>query len=187
MTETLQRWIAIAEERLAGTHVQVFLGPANDDPPFVDEVLARGGRVVNPEGRAIELPDGWSMVSCGWSNPTPWDSPREEPEEHLLERIEVEVGRLASLEHAVFNLHVPPKDSQLDKAAVLNPDLSTGHERWRSGARRRGVDRGTDGDRTPPAAPGPPRAHPPIARTRRSAARCRSTPAASTTMASFVA
>ena len=48
----------------------------------------------------------------------------EEPEEHLLERIEVEVGRLASLEHAVFNLHVPPKDSQLDKAAVLNPDLS---------------------------------------------------------------
>ena len=124
MTETLERWLDIAEERLAGTDVQVYLGPANDDPPFVDGVLARGGRVVNPEGRLVELPAGWSMVSCGWSNPTPWDSPRELPEDELLERIETEVARLPGLERAILNLHVPPKDSQLDKAALLNPDLS---------------------------------------------------------------
>ena len=124
MTETLDRWLDIAEERLAGTDVQVYLGPANDDPPFVDAVLARGGRVVNPEGRLVELPAGWSMVSCGWSNPTPWDSPRELPEDELLERIETEVARLPGLERAILNLHVPPKDSQLDKAALLNPDLS---------------------------------------------------------------
>src|SRR5260221_8060066 len=124
MTETLNRWLLIADERLARTDVRVFLGPANDDPPFVDDVLARGGRVQNPDGRLTELPEGWSMISCGWSNPTPWDTPRELPEDELLRRIDVEAARLPSMERAIFNLHVPPKDSQLDKAALLNPDLS---------------------------------------------------------------
>jgi uncharacterized protein len=125
MTETLERWFQIADERLAGTDIKVYLGPANDDPPFIDEILARsGGRVESPESRVVELPAGWRMISCGWSNPTPWDSPRELPEEALTERIETEVARLDSMERAIFNLHVPPKDSQLDKAALLNPDLS---------------------------------------------------------------
>jgi Icc-related predicted phosphoesterase len=124
MAETLNRWLEIADERLAGTTIQVFLGPANDDPPFIDEVLARGGRVQNPEGRLVELAEGWSMISCGWSNPTPWDSPREIPEDALLARIEGEVARLPKMDRAIFNLHVPPKDSQLDNAALLNPDFS---------------------------------------------------------------
>jgi uncharacterized protein len=124
MAETLDRWLQIADERLAGTDVRVFLGPANDDPPFIDDILARGGRVQNPEGRLTELAAGWTMISCGWSNPTPWDSPREMPEESLLTRIEDEVARIPRMDRAVFNLHVPPKDSQLDNAALLNPDLS---------------------------------------------------------------
>lgn len=124
MTETLTRWLEIAEERLAGTPIQVFLGPANDDPPFIDEILAHGGRVRNPDGQLVELELGWRMISCGWSNPTPWDSPRELPEDRLAERIEAEVAKLPSMDKAIFNLHVPPKDSQLDKAALLNADLS---------------------------------------------------------------
>ena len=125
MTETLERWLGIAEERLAGTSTQVFLGPANDDPPFIDEVLRRGaGRVRNPDEQLVELPAGWAMISCGWSNRTPWDSPRELSEEDLLARIETEVAKVPRMDRAIFNLHVPPKDSQLDKAALLNPDLS---------------------------------------------------------------
>ncbi len=124
MIETLERWLQIADERLAGTDIRVYLGPANDDPPFIDAVLAGGGRVENPDGRVVELPAGWRMISCGWSNPTPWDSPRELPEDQLTARIEGEVARLETTDQAIFNLHVPPKDSQLDKAALLNPDLS---------------------------------------------------------------
>jgi Icc-related predicted phosphoesterase len=124
MTETLNRWLDIAEDRLAGTETKVYLGPANDDPPFIDQILERGGRVRNPEGEAVELDLGWRMISCGWSNPTPWDSPREEPEDALAARIEADVAKLPSMDKAIFNLHVPPKDSQLDKAALLNPDLS---------------------------------------------------------------
>jgi Icc-related predicted phosphoesterase len=124
MTETLERWLEIAEERLAGTSVVCLLGPANDDPLFIDEVLARGGRVQNPEGKVVELPLGWSMISVGWSNPTPWDSPRELPEDALEARIDAEAAKLSDTRKAIFNLHVPPKDSRLDTAALLNPDLS---------------------------------------------------------------
>jgi Icc-related predicted phosphoesterase len=124
MTETLRRWLAIAEERLAGTDVICLLGPANDDPPFVDDVIAESDRVINPEGRIVDLPGGWFVASCGWSNPTPWDSPRELPEDELSERIEAEVGKLPRTDRAIFNFHVPPKDSQIDKAALLNTDLS---------------------------------------------------------------
>ena len=55
---------------------------------------------------------------------TPWDSPRELPEEELEARIEAEVRRIDTVDRTIFNLHVPPKDSQLDKAALLKPDLS---------------------------------------------------------------
>jgi Icc-related predicted phosphoesterase len=124
MIETLERWRQLAEDRLAGTDVICLLGPANDDPLFIDEVLSRPGRVVNPEGRLVELPGGWTMISVGWSNPTPWDSPRELPEPELLARIEGEVAKVPRMDRAIFNLHVPPKDSRLDIAAQLNPDLS---------------------------------------------------------------
>jgi Icc-related predicted phosphoesterase len=125
MAETLERWLTLADERLAGTSVRVYMAPANDDPPFIDDVLAGGtGRVQNPDGQVVELPGGWLMVSCGHSNPTPWDSPRELPEDQLLERIEGEVARLPRMDRAIFNFHVPPKDSQLDLAALLNADLS---------------------------------------------------------------
>ena len=46
------------------------------------------------------------------------------PEDALLAKIEGEVARLERMDRAIFNLHVPPKDSQLDNAALLNPDLS---------------------------------------------------------------
>ncbi len=124
MTETLERWLAIADERLAGTDVVCLLGPANDDPFFVDDVLAGAGRVRNPDGTVVELPLGWSLISVGWSNPTPWDSPREEPEDALEARIEAEAAKLPGMGKAIFNLHVPPKDSRLDTAALLNADLS---------------------------------------------------------------
>lgn len=124
MEETLERWMQIADERLDGTDIRCYLGPANDDPPFIDEVLARSNLIVNPEGQLIELPEGWTMISVGWSNLTPWDSPRELPEDELLNRINAEAAKVPRMDRAIFNLHVPPKDSQLDTAALLNPDLS---------------------------------------------------------------
>jgi Icc-related predicted phosphoesterase len=120
MRETLQGWLALAEERLAGTGTVCLLAPGNDDPPFVDEVLRSSSLVINPEGQLVELPGGFSLVSVGYANPTPWDSPRELPEGELEASMVAEAEKVPDPSRAVFNLHVPPKETPLDQAMLLD-------------------------------------------------------------------
>ena len=123
ISDMIERWLALAEERLKDSPAMCIMGPGNDDPDFVDEALRDSDRVINPEGSVVELPGGFNMISVGYSNPTPWDSPRELPEDQLLERIDTEVSKLGDTSHAIFNLHVPPKDTKLDQAALLDGEL----------------------------------------------------------------
>src|SRR5580693_3373359 len=83
MHETLGRWLELAEERLAGTGIRCFFAPGNDDPAFVDDILRTSAVAVNPENTVVDLGDGFTMISVGYSNRTPWDSPRELPEDAL--------------------------------------------------------------------------------------------------------
>jgi uncharacterized protein len=63
------------------------------------------------------------MISSAWANPTPWDSPRELPEDELLERLDKLASELDPEVPAIFNLHCPPYDSGLDVAPELTADL----------------------------------------------------------------
>jgi len=73
MIETLEGWLELVADRL-GPETLCLMAPGNDDPPFVDDVLARAGDdvVVDPEGRLVELPGGFELISVGTSNLTPW-------------------------------------------------------------------------------------------------------------------
>lgn len=124
MTSTLRTWTELAAERLAGTQIQCFLSPGNDDHPFVDALLRDAEGVVNPEERVVEMPAGFVMVSVGSSNVTPWHSPRELPENELAELIEGVAREAPHPARTIFNLHVPPRDTPLDQAFMLRPDLS---------------------------------------------------------------
>ncbi|MEK7424067.1 MAG: metallophosphoesterase, partial [Actinomycetota bacterium] len=113
MTEDLERWAGLAEERLADTDIELYVMPGNDDPWSIDEVLERSPVVNNCDGRIVDV-GGHEMLSCGYSNPTPWASPRELPEDELYEKLRALAGQLRSPETAIFNLHVPPYGSGLD-------------------------------------------------------------------------
>jgi uncharacterized protein len=78
---------------------------------------------VNPEGRVISLPGGYELISCGTSNPTPWDTPRELPEESLSALISRSAELVQRPERAIFNLHVPPRDTPIDQAVLLDGEL----------------------------------------------------------------
>jgi Icc-related predicted phosphoesterase len=123
MNETMSRWIDLAEDRLAGTGIECIFAPGNDDPFFIDDLLSSSDSVVNPDGRVIELPGGFSMISVGYSNRTPWASPRELDEVDLRAAIDAEVAKLPDPSRAVFNLHVPPKDTPIDQAMELDDDF----------------------------------------------------------------
>jgi Icc-related predicted phosphoesterase len=123
MTETVERWIALAEERLRGLPVKCFISPGNDDQ-FVLDPLLHGSDVVHcPEGEVVDLDGEHTMISCGYANLTPWRCPRDVEEAELRARLEAMMARVPDPSRCVFNLHAPPYDSTLDLAPELDADL----------------------------------------------------------------
>jgi Icc-related predicted phosphoesterase len=126
MTERLARWIELARQKLDGTPVRILTAPGNDDPYAVDDVIRRhgGDRVLLVEGEVTEIAPGHEMLNTGWSNHTPWDTHREFDEEALRAHIEEMAQQLRDPATAIFNIHVPPYDSTLDTAPLLDADLA---------------------------------------------------------------
>lgn len=120
MRQTLSGWLELAETRLAGTGIQCYFAPGNDDPVFVDDILRSSATVINPEESQVDLGDGFTMVSVGYSNKTPWDSPRELPEDDLAAYIGQQVEGLGNTDRVIFNFHVPPQETPIDQAALLD-------------------------------------------------------------------
>jgi hypothetical protein len=122
--KTVERWMAYADEKLAGTGIRCYVCPGNDDMFEIDEVIKAAKLVKIAEGRVIQLDEHHEMISTGWSNPTPWDTHREEDEEALRERIRPMLEALQNPATAIFNFHAPPYGTGLDEAPELNKDLS---------------------------------------------------------------
>ena len=120
---TMRRWMAYADSKLEGTGLRCYVCPGNDDMFEIDQVIAESKHVELVEGRLIHLDDRHEMVSTGWSNPTPWDTHREEPDEALQRRIDAVISQVSDFPNAVFNFHAPPYGSGLDEAPELTKDL----------------------------------------------------------------
>ena len=123
MVESVQRWCAIAEERLRGSGVRCFIDAGNDDEPGIVEVLKQCSYVEMPEGSVLMIDDEHEMVSAGFANTTPWHAPRDIPDEELGSFIEAMASRLRAPERAVFNIHVPPFATGLDTAPLLDDNF----------------------------------------------------------------
>lgn len=122
MVGTFRQWMALADERLEGSDVRCFVMPGNDDPPSLEQPIAEARHVESCDERIVDF-DGYTMLSLGYSNRTPWDSPRELDEDELYRRIAALAEQVPDMTRCVFNLHVPPFDSQLDTAAELDAEL----------------------------------------------------------------
>jgi Icc-related predicted phosphoesterase len=123
VVERVSRWLEMAEERLRGTGVRIFVSGANDDFYEVDEALAASDVVEDPNGRVLELDGGLELIGVGYGNPTPWNCPRDVPEEELAGHIAEVADRVRDPSRAIFNLHVPPYGSGLDFAPRLDASL----------------------------------------------------------------
>ena len=121
--ESFARWIELAEERLRGTGLRCFITLGNDDTFAIDEILDASDVVENPDGVRVWIDEHHEMISTGWTNPTPWHTPRECSEEELAARIEAMAAQLARPQNAIFNTHCPPFDCGLDVARELTDDL----------------------------------------------------------------
>jgi Icc-related predicted phosphoesterase len=124
MISELKSWWALAAERLRGTDVKCYISPGNDDKFEIDSAMVDSGPVVNPENKVVKLDGDFEMITLGYANPTPWKSPREVSEERLGEMVEALASKVTNPDRAVYNLHVPPIDTELDKAPAVSHDFN---------------------------------------------------------------
>ncbi len=122
MVGMVERWMALADERLKGKGIRCVVSPANDDIFELDPIIAAAELVDLGEQNTIEL-DGFTMVSTGWANPTPWNTFRELPEDQLRVRIDELLADVPDKRRAIFNFHAPPYGSNLDNAPKLDADM----------------------------------------------------------------
>jgi uncharacterized protein len=123
MLDNVERWMALGDERLAGTGIRCIVSPANDDIFEMDPIIKAAKLLELGEGNTIEL-DGFTLVSTGYANPTPWNTFRELPEPELRARIDGLVASVADPHRAIFNFHAPPYGSNLDNAPKLDAEMN---------------------------------------------------------------
>lgn len=120
--QRLEQWMDLAETRLSGTGVRCYVTGGNDDYADVLEVLYREGTqsIFGCEGKPIELEGHHTLISVGYSTPTPWRTPREVSDDQLGEMIEAAIRQAPDPSRSVFNFHDPPVDSSLDTCPMLD-------------------------------------------------------------------
>jgi Icc-related predicted phosphoesterase len=124
MRERLAEWLDIADTRLRPQGVPLYLMLGNDDPPELAEMLDQAPWGVHAEGKVVPLDDEHEMISWGYANTTPWHTYREQNEQQLAVAYSAMADKLEHPERAVFNLHPPPFDTQLDDAPALDENLT---------------------------------------------------------------
>ena len=122
IVERLREWIALADERLAGTDYKVYMAPGNDDHFEVDAVISESATIIDANDRVVMVGEH-EMATFAWTNPTPWDTPREKPDEELEPMLEALISQVKDVKNAIFNFHAPPYGSSLDLAPELTEDL----------------------------------------------------------------
>ena len=125
----LDEWLSKALEKLKqlNSGVKLLVNAGNDDSYSVDSVLRKydGDTIIFSEDKVVTLKDGNEMITAGYANKTPWNCPRDVTEEELYQILESKIAKINDMKKAIFNIHVPPYGTIIDKA----PKLDKGAER----------------------------------------------------------
>jgi len=123
MLDTLKRWIQMAEERLRSSEVKIYMTGGNDDILDIKDIIRASDYVIDPEDRVVDIDGKHEMISLAWSNPTPWNTPRECSEEELGKKIEAMVSQVKNMKSCIFNTHLPPANKIISECVKLDKDL----------------------------------------------------------------
>jgi Icc-related predicted phosphoesterase len=130
MAENVRKWVELAEERLKGAKVKCYISPGNDDRFDIDEALRGSSAVIYPEEQVVSIDEHHEMITTGYVNITPWNAPRDIPDEELQKKIETMTSQVKSMRDCIFNFHCPPYETPIDLApevdATLKPVVRSG-------------------------------------------------------------
>jgi len=120
--ERVQEWADYAEEKLAGTEIPLITSPGNDDFFEIDPILHKASHIQYHEMEVTEF-KGYEILHCGGSTKTPWDTEREYTEEEYEKRFATLIPQVQNMETCIFNVHVPPYGTVLDRCPKLDDNL----------------------------------------------------------------
>lgn len=123
--ERLSNWTKIADESLKGTAIKILISGGNDDSQALVDSIKNSESVVNVDQSVYTDYQPFSILNVGFSNPTPFNTPREVSEDKLEEIIMKLINKSNSdPDHMIYNIHVPPYGTTLDLApkVITNQD-----------------------------------------------------------------
>lgn len=120
--EVLQDWIRMADERFSAAGIPCILIPGSVDDFYLDELINAGSFVANGDGKIIEV-NGFEILSVGGGKPSVFKYPREFSEEELAEKIEQLAAQVKDMNRCIFNIHIPPYDTDLDQGTLYDEEL----------------------------------------------------------------
>ena len=123
MLKRLEEWLDFAEKKLTGSGTSCYINPGNDDIDEVNAILDACPVITCPDNKVVRLSDEHEMISLGFANLTPFDCPRDLPEEELARRIDEMTAQVKDMASCVFNMHCPPFGSGIDEAPLLDQEL----------------------------------------------------------------
>lgn len=124
MVKRIKRWMKIAEERLKGTAIRAYITGGNDDSFCIDPILKDTECFIDAEDKVVSIDGHHEMISTGYANITPWNCPRDTPEEELAAKIETMCTLVKNMRNCIFNFHCPPINSGLDTCPKLDTTTS---------------------------------------------------------------
>ncbi|MFP3234141.1 MAG: metallophosphoesterase [Sulfolobaceae archaeon] len=122
MESVVRGWMKIAEEKLKGANIPIYVNLGNDDPEYLFRVIEESDIMKKCEGEIIDI-GGHEMISYGYVNPTPWKTPREKDENSLYKDLKEMADKIKDQSKAIYNLHAPPYNTHLDNAPLLDSNL----------------------------------------------------------------
>jgi Icc-related predicted phosphoesterase len=116
----------MADSKLRGGEIPCILNGGNDDIWEIDDIIEQSPSVSFAESKVLDI-GGFYLASMGWTNPTPWNTFREAPEDVLATKIDAMVSSIPDMGRAVFNFHAPPYGTGLDEAPALDENMRPVH------------------------------------------------------------
>ncbi len=123
MLRSLEAFISKARSRLKPIGARMLIMAGNDDYEEVADYIRKESdeTVTDFDKKVVEL-DNYSFLGYGYSNRTPWNTPREKDEETIYRELDA-LASGTDPGKSVYVVHAPPINTKIDKAPELTSDL----------------------------------------------------------------
>lgn len=112
----LRKWRSWFEQTLGDSSLSIHAICGNDDPEYVADELRTWPELEYVGARVVGLEGGLEIAGYGWTNPTPWETPREKPDEEIRADLEQLAADVGDWSRTILNVHAPPYGTGLDEA-----------------------------------------------------------------------